>query len=274
MSEEAQKQEIATKQVVYRLPGMAEVETRKDVPYGPARDGSLTMDLYYPAGRRVAPNPSTLPAVILVAGYPDRGFQAMLGCRFKEMGSSVSWARLIAASGMAAITYANHEPAADLGAVLDHVRRHAGELGVDPTRLALWASSGNVPLALAALMETANSFTCATLCYGLTMDLDGSTFVADSAKSYRFVNPAAGRSVEDLPADVPLLLARAGQDQFAGLNGAMDRFIAHALRRNLPISVVNHPTGPHAFDLFDDSEASREIVRSVLRFLQFHSAVS
>jgi hypothetical protein len=39
---------------------------------------------------------------------------------------------------------------------------------------------------------------------------------------------------------------------------------------NLPVSLVNHATGPHAFDLFDDSVTSREIIRRILAFLQFH----
>ena len=48
--------------------------------------------------------------------------------------------------------------------------------------------------------------------------------------------------------------------------------IQGALARNLPITVVNHATGPHAFDVFDDSPASREVVRQSLAFLQFHLA--
>jgi len=36
------------------------------------------------------------------------------------------------------------------------------------------------------------------------------------------------------------------------------------------VTLVNHPNGPHAFDLMDDSETSREVVRRVLGFLKFH----
>ena len=42
------------------------------------------------------------------------------------------------------------------------------------------------------------------------------------------------------------------------------------LIENLPITFVNHAEGPHAFDLFDDSRASRDIVRQTLRFLRQH----
>jgi hypothetical protein len=35
---------------------------------------------------------------------------------------------------------------------------------------------------------------------------------------------------------------------------------------------MNHATGPPAFDLFDDTRTSRDIVKHVLAFLQFHLA--
>jgi hypothetical protein len=72
---------------------------------------------------------------------------------------------------------------------------------------------------------------------------------------------------------MPLLFARAGRDQFAGLNDAMDGVIAAGLARNLPVSMVNHPGGVHAFDLEEDSEASRGIIRQVLSFLRQHLEV-
>ena len=38
----------------------------------------------------------------------------------------------------------------------------------------------------------------------------------------------------------------------------------------MPVTVMNHATGRHAFDVFDDTRTSREIVKQVLAFLQFH----
>ena len=79
-----------------------------------------------------------------------------------------------------------------------------------------------------------------------------------------------GRTMAELRRDVPLLITRAGRDQFPAMNASIDRFITHALIDNLPITLVNHAEGPHAFDLFDDSRASRDIVRQTLRFLRQH----
>jgi hypothetical protein len=111
---------------------------------------------------------------------------------------------------------------------------------------------------------------CAVMPYGYMLDTDGATGVADAAARFHFVNPCAGKKVEDLRRDVPLFLARAGQDQMPHLNEALDRFIGTGLAGNLPLTVVNHASGPHAFDLFHDSDTSREVVRLILQFLRFN----
>ena len=74
----------------------------------------------------------------------------------------------------------------------------------------------------------------------------------------------------DLRRDVPLLITRAGRHQFPAMNTSIDSFVRHALKDNLPITIVNHAEGPHAFDLFDDSRTSRDILRQTLRFLRQH----
>jgi hypothetical protein len=259
---------IAARTVVFDLPGTEAVTVRPDVEYGPAGDGALTLDVYHPPGR---PDGERVPAVLFVTGYADAGMQKVLGCRFKDMGSAVSWARLTAACGVAAITYANREPSSDLTAVLSYVRRNGPSLGVDGDRVGVWACSGHVPTALSLLMQESTAFLkCAVLCYGYTLDIDGSTLVADAARTFGFFNACAGKSVEALPRALPLFVARAGRDECPGLNAALDRFLVHALARNLAVTLVNHPEGPHAFDLFHDSEPTRVIIRQILAFMTDH----
>jgi len=173
---------------------------------------------------------------------------------------------MFAASGMVGIVYEASDPPADVDAVLSHVRENAAALGIDGTRIGVWASSGNVPVALSVLMD--GKVRCGVLCYGFMLDLDGATGVAKAAAEYRFANPAAGRRVEDLPRETALFVARAGRDHFAGLNESIDAFVAAALRYNLPVMLVNHATGPHMFDLVDDTAASREVVLAMVNFLR------
>ena len=126
--------------------------------------------------------------------------------------------------------------------------------------------SGSVPVALSALMRDPE-IACAALICGYTIDLEGSTVIANTAKEYGFVNACKGKFVDDLPASVPLFVVRAGREQFPGLNEALDHFIAGALARNLPATLVNHAAGAHGFELDEDTDLSRRIVLDVLAFL-------
>jgi len=44
----------------------------------------------------------------------------------------------------------------------------------------------------------------------------------------------------------------------------------HCLLDSSGTAAISTPYAPHAFDLFHDSETSREIIRQILAFLQFH----
>ena len=111
---------------------------------------------------------------------------------------------------------------------------------------------------------------CAALVCGYTMDLDGSTAVADMSRQAGFVNACAGKSIDDLPGDVPILLVRAGRGSVSGHQRGVDRLIEGALARNLPLTVINHATGGHGFELDQDSTASIDVIQQVLGFLRRH----
>lgn len=254
------------RRVRLRLDGMDAIGVRRDVPYGPPGDDQLVMDVYGPPA---ADGADRVAAVVIVAGYPGSSGRSPSPPAYKDWGWTVSMAQLIAASGMAAVAYRNREPAADLDRVLAHLEAHGPELGIDAGRLGLLAASGNVPTALGTLMRDARrSPSCAALLYGCLLDLDGATDVADTARQFGFANPCAGRVAADVRSDVPLFLARAGRDEYPAMNASIDRFVGAALGLNLPITLVNHASGPHAFDLFDESDASRDTIRAMLRFLQ------
>ena len=256
---EAQVREMAKKLVVYSLPGMADVTVRRDLTYQEG-DDPLVMDLYEPLNPTADERP---PVVVIVMGYPDpTGF-------YRYVGWATCWARMLAVSGVATVIYATREPAADIHTVLRYLREQATTLGIDGKRIGILACSANVVVALSALL-TGSLARCAALLYGFTMDSDGGTAVAAASSTFGFVNACAGKSVENVAPDIPLLLVRAGREQFPGLNEALERFIGAAVTRNLPVAFVNHPTGPHAFDLEDDTEASRRIIRQVLSFLCVH----
>ena len=255
---EAMLREIAKKNVVYKIPGMDVLRVRRDLTYRSTSGVGLLMDVYYPSA-----SPGHLPTMLLPMAYPDPT------ARVRSYGPLTSWARLMAASGMAAVIYGAEAPAEDVHAVLRQLRSDADALGLDIDKFGLFAASGNVTVALSASMRDAR-VRCAALLYGCTMDMDGSTAVADMGRQAGFVNACAGKSSDDLPDGIPMLFVRAGRDHVPGLNEALDKVVARALARNLPLSLVNHATGAHGFDLDENTAISRGIVQQVLAFLQLH----
>jgi hypothetical protein len=263
MAEVSGATDIAKRRVVYELRGGMKVSVRHDIPYRTSASETLTFDLYRPADTEHA----VLPVVLFITGFSDVGMRSFVGCNAKDMQCYKDWAHLIAASGLAAITYTTTTPESDVYDLLHHLRTGAGDLGIDADAIGLWACSGNVPNALGVLMNPDSQIRCAAFCYGFMLDLDGTTHVAEASAMFRFRNPAAGKSINDIPR-VPLLIARAGRDEMPHLNDSIDVFARKALEMNLPITLINHSTAPHAFDLMDDSDSSRNVIGNILGFLR------
>src|SRR5574339_536682 len=198
--------EMAARAVLYEIPGMQDIEARPQVFAG--SDGApLDMAIYRPTVHTGV----SVPAAVLIEGYSDPGFSRMLGCRFMDMGWSISTARLLARSGVAAITYTNRRPLADAVALLDHLSARGAAYGLDASRLALWATSGHGPVAHHLLPRTR----CAVLLNAYLCDLDGARHVADAANRFKFDAPASE------PAAVPQFLVRSGRDEMPGLNASL-----------------------------------------------------
>jgi len=247
--------------VTFRLPGMDDVVVRQGIRYQPAADG-LLMDVYCPPAGAAD---TRAPVVVIVFGYPD----PQSGIRM--FGPMTSWARLMAASGMAAVLYGTNAPADDVHALLGYLRANAGSLGIDDRRIGLFATSANVSVALSALMGDPK-IACAAFLYGYTFEAPGSTAFADASKQYGYVDATAGRTIDELPTEIPMCVIRAGLEQFPGVNAALDHFAASALARNMPLTFVNHATGAHGFDVDDNREAARRVVRQLVEFLRLNLA--
>jgi dienelactone hydrolase len=232
--------------LVHPLPDPDQVELRPDLVYTHADGRALAMDAYLPAGR--APG-ARVPAVLLVHGEADPAL--LRGVR--GWGQYSGWGRLLAGQGMAGVAF-EHRAILDAGfeavvaeveAALAAVGERAGDLGVDPERVGVAAFSAGVVLTAAVLPGAAGRVRCAALCYGPLSGL--------------VPNPA-------LP---PLLVMRAGRDD-PELNRTIDEFVAAATAGRLAVELVHQPDGHHAFDVADDSDASRQVIGRVLAFLRGH----
>jgi hypothetical protein len=269
MSQDAPYRHLSEIPMVYPAPEPDQIVLASGIEYRRTETGPLTLDVYAPARRAPA---VALPAIVLVAGFSDLGYETVTGCRFKDMTMSTSWARLVASFGMIAVTYGNERPVEDLAALLRYVRDHAADLGIDAESLALWSMSGNGALGLATLAGSPpGSFKCGVFSCAYLADLDGATHVADASAQWRFTYPQ-GFTVENMPADLPVFVARAGQEQDPGLNHALDRFVSAMLASNRPVTCVNFAAAPHGFELFHDTLETREVMRQMFRFARFHLA--
>jgi acetyl esterase/lipase len=235
-----------TQPLVHPLPDPDRVELQPDLVYTHGGGRELAMDVYLPSGR--APE-TPVPAVLLVHGEADP--ELLRGVR--GWGQYTGWGRLLAGQGMAGVAFEHRAildagfeaVVAEVGDALATVGERAGDLGIDPERIGLAGFSAGVPLTAAVLAGATGRVRCAALCYGPLVDL-----VPESV----------------LP---PLLVVRAGQDD-PGLNRTIDEFVSAAEQRDLAVELVHQPEGHHAFDVVDDSDASREVIGRVLAFLRGH----
>lgn len=260
--------EIARMPVVYRIAGMEKVLVRTDIRYAPSGPDHLLMDVYAPRRVRRA---AKLPAVIFIHGSVPPGSPA------KNMEAFRSWGRLAAASGMVGVTF-NHRlgfprpelatAAADIASAIEHVRTNADSLNVDKDRICLIAFSGGGPM-LAPVMRERPAYVRCLVAFYTFMDIQRSEMHRphESANVLASFSPINFLEGPGLP---PMFIARAGRDQIPELNSSIDEFTRRAFSANAPLTVVNHPTGGHAFDIFTPDSRSREIVRDALRFMSHH----
>jgi acetyl esterase/lipase len=262
-------EELVRMRIVCTVPGMAAVTARRDLAYKTADGRSLCMDLY------PVPGPEQpRPVVVLVHGGPV----PMLGAR--RMGVFVSYGELLAASGFVSIAFDHRflapsrleDAARDVADLIAHVRTNAAALGIDPERVALWAFSGGGPLLTAGLRERPG-YLRALVAYYAVLDLQEpapgteSGLGPDLRRAFSPVH-ALGEDARSTP---PVLVARAGLDD-PWLNRGVERFVQAALAKGATLDLLNHPEGRHGFDILDDDDRSRHIIRRTVEFLRDHLA--
>ena len=244
--------------VVYTAPGMADVRVREGLVYKTVEGSPLNFDLYAPAAGSGA-----RPAVVLIHGGPGPGLGARRWAVFQSYG------RMLAASGMIGVAFDHRllgldrypDSAADVADLVSHVRAEAGTLGIDPTRLALWAFSGGGPL-LAAPLRERPSWLKLVVAYYAVMH----RFGAEEDETFSMV-AALGPDASNAP---PIVLARAGRDMFAEINPSIDRFVAAANSAGATVDLLTHPTGRHSFDILDPGDRSSQIIERTLGALRHH----
>lgn len=235
--------DLLKQSAVLELPGMASIPVDTGLVFREVGGQVLKLDLFHPATGRKTAKARRSPLVIFVNGV------GIAEPPLRRWGIYQSWGRLVAVSGMAAITHdaRRDAPREDLEALVAHVRQNAERYQIDPDQIGIWACSANLQHGSWYALNPANAHVKAAVFYYGNID------------------------TTHLRTDLPVLVGRAGLDN-VGINASMDGFVQRALRRNATLTLVNLPNGRHAFDLFDPDETSRDAVRATLAFLRSNLA--
>jgi acetyl esterase/lipase len=261
--------DLVNRPVVYSVTGPVKVTA--DIVYkkDPTAD-FLKMDIYTPDEAH-----GPVPVVVFIHG----GVPAGLRLHPKDWGIYKSWGRLVAASGMAAVTF-NHrggfpdpnleQASQDVNDLINFVRAHAQEWNVDGNRICLAAYSAGGPLLSMAMREPPAYIRCLAGFYPF-LDLRESALHKKYMPEQQLhdFSPIVflSRGPDKLP---PIFIARAGRDQIPDLEPGVDRFVNEAVHQNIALEFMNHPTGVHGFDNQNDDDRSREIIKAALEFMKNH----
>lgn len=259
----------AQDEVIYTVDGMDDVVV-ENIAYRVVDDITYTMDVYYPSDMD---DSSALPLVILVNGFRDSSIAQFMGSDMKDIPGTVSWGRLLAASGLIAVAYES-EQADDLEVLVAFIQENAESLSIDAERIGLMASSSNPPVAISYAMQDERDFIrAAVFYYGSMMTPDGELDDALNSECHQYgcYAPDELPVIEQLRDDLPTLMVRAEFDY--GENGMIDHYLMQALAYNVPITFINFTGSSHGFDTGSNEliiDEARAIVASTVDFLLLH----
>ena len=205
------------------------IRVSTDVPFDSASGVRLAMDIY-----RVGHG--ARPALIFFnrATGADRRGSLYEG-----------WARAAASHDLVGIVPDLREgtEARDFEALLGYLTSHGTTVGIDTAAIAVYAASGNVFTALPVLERPSLTAVRAAVIYYGTAPIT----------TFRH--------------DLPVLWVRAGLDR-PDVNQEITALAGRAIAQNAPVTLLNHPTGYHGFELFNDDDATRAVIEQTLAFVR------
>jgi acetyl esterase/lipase len=255
------------KDLVYYTPEMERAVIRSNLTYKAIDGTPLGMDAYLPPTARPG---ARRPALIFMLG--DAAPEALRNA--KDWTFMQSYGRLAAVSGFIGITF-NHrssenftklpEVRADIDDLIRHVRTNAAALAIDPERICLWFFSGS-GVHLESGLGTNASFVRCIVGYYPLLAPSRRIPMSDALRGQFSALEQIKRHSGKIP---PLLLVRAGLDSLS-LNQSLDEFRQQATASGVALEMLEHPSGEHAFDIRNDDDTSRDIIRRTLDFVKQH----
>lgn len=241
--------------VLYSVPGMDAVRIERDIVFRTAGDIPLKADIYLPAAQ------GTYPVVLLVSGGSVNDW--------RTAAFYTSFARALAAEGLAAVNFdkrlardRNAVPIAsgDTLVLAEYLKTNAAKYGLDTSHLCTWHFSAGGTIAGTMLGEKSPA-TCVVLTY--TILSLGEADQDPQLAHYSALVRARERG-EKFP---PTLVVRAGRDQKM-INDSIDAFVATALVKNAPLTLINYPGGDHGFEILNDTDETRRVIAQSIAWVK------
>jgi dienelactone hydrolase len=211
---------------------LPDVAVASDVRFGTVGGVPLMMDVYQ-RPREAGKLRAALVFFNRASGAPDRQSPLYVG-----------WARSAASRDLAGIVpdLRSGSEARDFEALIEYLTRHGGDIGVDTAAIAVYAASGNVATAFPLLEDPRQTAIKAAVIYYGTAPI--TTFRRD----------------------LPVLYVRAGLDR-PNVNEEILTLASRAITQNAPVTLLNHATGYHGFELFNDDDATHDVISRTLTFV-------
>jgi hypothetical protein len=261
-------QDFPQRRIVYQIPEMKDVICHNGIVYHSVNGIDLKADIYVPSNGGKS-NP--LPIVIIVINYPDSVFNKIFGRDGKDLQMAVSWAELIAASGMAAVTYQTQFSHSETDSLIYFLKKSAEDYNIDMNNLCVFGASANTLAAQSLMQNDDYSIKCAVFNYGILLTPDQKYYAEiDSAANMFGFYFSDLRKISRIPENIPMLVTRAGKDRFQIVKNTTDYFVAEAMRSNAQLTFINYSDGQHDFDVLDDTEISKLIIRQTVDFMKTH----
>ena len=255
--------------LVYDPPKMYKVVV-ETVQYPTMSDppNTLPMDVFYPSDRRPS---ELLPAVIMVNGFPNSGKY-----KGRTLDLFQSWGRLIASHGLIAVAF-DSQKASDLDAIVGYIRQKGTDIGIDGSKIGLWAAASSARLASSyAFHEGRDFLKFVVLYYPWIMTPDNYLRAEQNAACFKIGCLGAQLpDVEQLRNDLPVLIVKCGRDIPDNI-AVIDHFARLATDAGVPLTLVEFDEGRHSFDQRTVSEGeintqATEIVQQTLEFMKEHA---
>jgi dienelactone hydrolase len=266
-SSSGQELELPQRRIVYQIPEMKDVVCHNGEIYYSANSMDLEADIYMPPGLSRG---SKLPVVILTNNYPDVAWEKLSFPVHKDWQMIISWAELIAASGMVAVTYQTKYSPSDADSLISYLSRNAAKFNIDINKIAVFGASANALAAQSLMQNDKYNIRCVVFYYGPLLTPDQKYFEEFNSRSnsmgWYFSDL---KQVDEIPSDIQILIVRAGKDN-SFIHKTTDHFLNEAIKANAKITFINYPEGQHDFDILDDTEDSRIIIRQTVDFLTTH----